>query len=88
MSRVVLQGYIQVPNNEIEVVNRELANYCCLTLEKPGCITFKVVQNKNDPCRFDVFEEFADQSAFEHHQWRVASSDWGKLTVTRSAITK
>ncbi|REC96430.1 putative quinol monooxygenase [Kushneria indalinina] len=80
MSKVVLKGFIQVPSDELEAINQELANHCRLTLEEPGCITFRVIQEENDPCRFNVYEEFVDREAFELHQRRVAGSDWGKLT--------
>lgn len=83
MSKVVLQGYILVPDNELDIINQKLTNHTQLTLEEPGCITFKVIQNKSDACRFDVYEEFIDRAAFEHHQQRVAGSKWGKVNQKR-----
>ncbi|MGP9676669.1 MULTISPECIES: putative quinol monooxygenase [unclassified Halomonas] len=80
MPKVTLKGFIEVPARDLEVVEDELVIHRQLTLEEPGCITFKVTQDKTDPCRFDVYEEFIDRKAFEQHQQRVASSDWGKLT--------
>ncbi|MCP1313691.1 MULTISPECIES: antibiotic biosynthesis monooxygenase [unclassified Halomonas] len=51
-----------------------------LTLQEPGCITFRVEQDEHDPCRFRVQETFVDRAAFDHHQQRTASSHWGRLT--------
>ena len=68
MSKVTLKGFILVPASELEVVKQALVRHKQLTLEEPGCITFKVVENKKDPLRFDVYEEFTSQSAFEQHQ--------------------
>ncbi|MGP9498813.1 putative quinol monooxygenase [Halomonas sp. AOP43-D1-4] len=80
MAKVTLKGFIEVPGGDLDGVQAELNTHRQLTLEEPGCITFKVTQDKTDPCRFDVYEEFIDRKAFEEHQQRVASSDWGKLT--------
>ena len=81
ISKVILKGFILVPASELEVVKQALVKHKQLTLDEPGCITFKVVENKKDPLRFDVYEEFTSQSAFEQHQQRVSDSDWGKVTV-------
>ncbi|HCE2112588.1 TPA: antibiotic biosynthesis monooxygenase [Vibrio parahaemolyticus] len=81
MSKVTLKGFILVPESELEVVKSELVTHKRLTLEEPGCITFSVTENSNNPLRFDVYEEFKDKSAFEHHQKRVNASHWGKVTV-------
>ena len=34
---------------------------------EPGNLEFTVYQRAEDPCRFFVFERYADQSAFEAH---------------------
>lgn len=80
MAKVTLKGFIEVPSSDLDGVQAELNTHRQLTLEEPDCITFKVTQDKTAPCRFDVYEEFIDRKAFEEHQQRVASSDWGKLT--------
>ncbi|SIO94121.1 putative quinol monooxygenase [Vibrio spartinae] len=81
MSKVTLKGFILVPESELESVKNELVNHQRLTLEEPGCISFSVTENLENPLRFDVYEEFTDQGAFEHHQQRVKASYWGKVTV-------
>ncbi len=63
------------------MVKNELVNHKRLTLEEIGCITFSVTENSENPLRFDVYEEFTDKAAFEHHQKRVKASNWGKVTV-------
>lgn len=42
---------------------------------------FQVVENPDNPLRFDVYEEFTNRDTFEHHQLRVKDSDWGRVTV-------
>ncbi|WP_217475245.1 putative quinol monooxygenase [Stutzerimonas stutzeri] len=81
MSKFTLKGFILVPEPELELVKSELENHKRLTFEEPGCITFRVIENSENPLRFDVYEEFADKASFEQHQKRVKASHWGKVTV-------
>ncbi|MGP9680185.1 putative quinol monooxygenase [Halomonas sp. AOP27-A1-41] len=67
MAKVTLKGFIEVPGSDLDGVQAELNTHRQLTLEEPGCITFKVTQDKTDPCRFDVYEEFIDRKAFGEH---------------------
>lgn len=80
MSKVTLRGYIIVPEIDLEQIVSELPNHCTLTLQEPGCLKFSVTQDKHNPLRFDVFEEFIDASAFETHQRRVKASQWGIIS--------
>jgi quinol monooxygenase YgiN len=56
-----------------------------LTLLEPGCLEFKVIQNKQIATHFDVYEEFVDKAAFEAHQQRIKNSAWAEVSanVTR-----
>lgn len=81
MSVVILNGFIIVPHNDLAVVKDELDNHICLTRAETGCLIFEVTQDHINPCRFDVYEEFVDQAAFQTHQARVKSSRWGEITV-------
>ncbi len=81
MPKITLKGYILVPEQDLEIVKRELSNHKKLTLQEQGCLTFSVTENLDNSLRFDVFEEFVDKAAFEQHQKRVKSSYWGKVTV-------
>nr|WP_319552276.1 antibiotic biosynthesis monooxygenase [uncultured Vibrio sp.] len=80
MSKVILKGYILVPESKLQVVKKELENHTRLTLLEAGCITFRVIQSAENSLRFDVYEEFVDEAAFEAHQVRVKESHWGKVT--------
>ena len=51
-----------------------------LSKKEPGCLVFNVKQDKKNPQRFTVYEEFVDEQAFKLHQQRVARSDWGQVT--------
>ncbi|KXF83240.1 putative quinol monooxygenase [Enterovibrio coralii] len=80
MTKIILQGYILVPVSDLDIVKAELENHKRLTLEESGCITFRVTENPENPCRFDVYEEFVDKAAFEAHQARVKASYWGEVS--------
>ena len=77
---VKLQGFIIVPTEELDIVKNELINHKYLTLQESGCLSFSVTQDKSNLCKFDVYEEFVDQAAFDKHQTRVKSSKWGDVT--------
>jgi len=81
MEKVSLAGFMIVPLSELTAIQAELDSHIALTLAEHGCKVFKVTQNKRNPCRFDVYEEFVDPEAFLAHQVRVKSSRWGELTV-------
>ncbi|MCF5865826.1 putative quinol monooxygenase [Aeromonas veronii] len=81
MGKVILQGFIIVPLSDLTIVKSELDAHIRLTRAETGCLTFKVTQDHLNPCRFDVYEEFVDEAAFQAHQARVKSSRWGEITV-------
>ncbi|MFM5697156.1 putative quinol monooxygenase [Aeromonas veronii] len=81
MNKVILKGFIIVLYNDLTAVKNELDNHIQLTRSETGCLIFKVNQDPLNPCRFDVYEEFVDEAAFQAHQARVKSSRWGKITV-------
>lgn len=77
---VTLEGYIQVPEDRLDDVRTALVEHIKLTRAEPGCLRFEVVASQTKMGRFDVSEEFLDKAAFEAHQARVKSSDWGRIT--------
>ncbi|MBL0520952.1 putative quinol monooxygenase [Aeromonas enteropelogenes] len=81
MSKVILKGFIIVPPSDLAQVKDELARHIQLTRAEPGCLVFEVIQDRTNPCRFDVHEEFVDKIDFEAHQARVSLSYWGEVTV-------
>ena len=80
LAKVILQGFIVVPDSDLEVVKSELVIHKKLTLKEAGCLTFTVTPDEVNPHKFSVYEEFVDQTAFDNHQVRVKSSKWGEVT--------
>ncbi|PMG17250.1 antibiotic biosynthesis monooxygenase [Vibrio splendidus] len=85
MNKVILQGHILVPDNDLIAVTQALVVHKELTLSEPGCIVFRVSQSTLQPNRFEVYEEFTNRESFEAHQCRVKNSEWGDISknVTR-----
>jgi quinol monooxygenase YgiN len=77
MAKVILKGYIIVPDSDLAAVKAELSKHIELTLLEGGCLVFEVSQDNEDSNRFNVYEEFADQESFAVHQERVRKSKWG-----------
>ncbi|MFG6178928.1 putative quinol monooxygenase [Halomonas sp. THAF12] len=80
MPKIILEGYIVVPESELEIVRNELKSHINLTREEEGCLEFQVVQDECEKNRFHVYEEFKNQAAFQYHQERVQTSHWGEIT--------
>ena len=80
LAKVILEGFIVVPDSDLEIVKRELVTHKSLTLKEAGCLTFTVTPDKNNRNKFSVYEEFINQTAFDNHQARVKSSKWGDVT--------
>jgi len=80
LSKVILRGHIIVPDTDLAIVKSELPIHEKLTKQESGCLIFKVLQDQNDPSKFNVYEEFIDKNAFDSHQLRVKHSNWGNVT--------
>jgi (4S)-4-hydroxy-5-phosphonooxypentane-2,3-dione isomerase len=80
LSKVILKGFIIVPEADLNAVIQELPTHIELSRKETGCLTFTVTQDKNDKHKFNVLEEFTNIDAFEKHQDRVRSSVWSAVT--------
>lgn len=76
-----MQGYIIVPDDDLNVVENELAIHKKLTRQEIGCLQFDVAKDLYNENKYNVYEEFIDKNAFDNHQLRVKDSNWGKVTV-------
>lgn len=81
MSKVVLQGAIIVPEQDLAAVFAALPLHAHLTRSEPGCLQFEVKQGPGEPNVFSVYEEFVDRGAFEAHQLRSRTSEWGRIAA-------
>jgi len=78
---VILSGYVDVPDSEIATVEKHLPTHIKLSRLECGCISFDVHVDPQNPNRYLVDEEFTTQAAFDTHQARVKSSEWGQATA-------
>lgn len=79
MPTIVLEGHIVVSDRDFAAVMAELPTHIQLTRQEEGCLLFEVTQSPGAENVFFVSEEFIDRAAFEAHQHRVKSSDWGRV---------
>lgn len=80
MNKVILKGYITVPENELTSIRDALPAHIAATKSESGCILFEVKESDEEKGRFDVYEEFESKLAFDSHQVRVKNSNWGRIT--------
>lgn len=78
MSKVILDGYVMVPDEDLVAVQRELPIHCELSKKEEGCLVFDVAFDTDNPNRINIHEEFKDKEAFDFHNARMVSSDWKK----------
>ena len=81
LSQITLKGFILVSKGDLSAVLRELPNHIALTRKEKGCLAFEVLQDSDDIYRFNVYEVFVDQKAFEQHQSRVKNTTWVEITI-------
>ena len=81
MAKITVSGHIVVPPDDLQAVLDALPKHIALTRAEPGCLVSKVSQDPDQPERFNVYEEFADEESFTGHQQRVQQSSWGAITA-------
>lgn len=87
---VTLSGELRCADAaEAERVRAHLAEHVALTRAEPGCLSFEVGPT-DDERVWRVAERFIDESAFDAHQRRVATSTWGRETagIQRSYVIR
>jgi quinol monooxygenase YgiN len=80
LPKIILTGYIDVPDRELAAVKAALPLHIELTQQEAGCLVFKVEEDTINRNIFNVYEEFVDKASFAAHQDRVQSTEWGKVT--------
>ena len=79
-ARVSLKGLIHVPVPVPDEIRTALETHIDQTRKEKGCLQFNVVQSKDDKSVFEVSEVFVNKAAFDMHQQRVKTSDWGLVS--------
>lgn len=80
MGKVTISGFLQVPEAELETVAAALPIHRDLSRAEAGCLVFEVNQDEADSCRFNLYEQYISQEAFDFHKSRSASSDWAAIS--------
>jgi len=79
--KVILQGHIIVLDDDLDTVTAALDSHIELTRAEQGCLIFNVTVDEKNQTKFNVYEEFVNQAAFDKHQLRVKQSNWGRVTT-------
>lgn len=80
MNKVKLVGYVIAADEDLENIVAELPRHIELTLQEEDCLAFEVTQDFKNRNKFNVYEEFTDQEAFEKHQARARSTRWAEVS--------
>ena len=78
--KVVLTGYILVPDADLSSVLNALPKHIELSRAEEGCDMFEVAQDQGDHNKFLVREIFRTQQHFDFHQQRVKGSCWERAS--------
>jgi (4S)-4-hydroxy-5-phosphonooxypentane-2,3-dione isomerase len=79
--KVVLSGFLVITDQDREIIEAHLPRHIRLTRAETGCLAFAVAPDPHNAARYLVKETFASKAAFETHQARVKTSDWGRATA-------
>ena len=60
-----------VPDIDLAIVKNELKIHENLTQKETGCLIFNVTQGASNINKFNTYEEFINQQAFDSHQSRI-----------------
>ena len=75
-----LTGTMTCPPERLAAVRAALPAHITLTRAEPGCLSFDVTEDPDQPGLFHVDERFTDGKAFDAHQARGAASAWAAVT--------
>lgn len=80
MGVTLIGKLICTDEHQARIVKKALPRHIALTLQEPGCLSFNVTPNAQNPLVWDVHEQFATRADFDAHQSRTRDSAWGQLT--------
>ncbi len=82
MAKVYLDGQLVAHSAaEHAVVDLYLDDHIALTRAEPGCLKFEVTPDPKDSNKWHVSEVFESEEAFEAHQTRAKTSEWGQVSA-------
>ena len=59
---------IRIKPENLDVFMQKLAANAAAARKEPGCLTFEVLADPNDPTRVMLYEVYESQAAFQAHQ--------------------
>lgn len=81
MAIVTVTGHLDVPDADIELVQKYSPDHIRLTLAESGCLKFEFLQDAGNPNIFHLDEAFESREAFDLHIARAKTSKWGQVSA-------
>jgi quinol monooxygenase YgiN len=75
---IVISGVMEIPSEHVETFAALSRELCVATREEPGCSAYTFAQSIEDPERFEIFEEWADDAALTAHTRAGHYGAWGR----------
>jgi quinol monooxygenase YgiN len=89
---IVISGLMEVSEtsaDDFAAMSRDLVG---ATRREPGCTEYRFARSIENPQVFEIFEEFADQEAFDEHVRAEHYRSWNRalkgVEVVRVSITR
>ncbi len=91
---IVISGLMEVAPASADAFARLSRDLVAATLLEPGCVEYRFARSLDDPDRFEIFEEFIDQDAFDAHVRAEHYRAWGRalrsegIEITRTSVVR
>ncbi|UNU72794.1 antibiotic biosynthesis monooxygenase [Moraxella nasovis] len=67
MTKVVLKGFIFIPNEKKVQILSALDEHIKLTKQEQGCLVFDIRLDNECQNKYWIYEKFVNKAAFEYH---------------------
>ncbi|RAY16347.1 hypothetical protein DPM19_05565 [Actinomadura craniellae] len=89
---IVVSGFMEVAPDCADRFAERTRELVDATRREPGCVEYRFARSIEKAERFEVFEEFVDQAAFDEHARADHYRSWNRalkeFQVTRVSIVK
>ena len=67
---------LQVKPEHLDAFIEEMVKHARRSMDEPGCVSYDVGQDKEDPNLIHVYEVFVDEAAFKAHDQAPHNKEW------------
>ena len=80
MSKLTIVANISAKSDCIEAVKNEILKLIAVTRSEPGCITYDLHQDNENPAIFMVYENWDSRDSWQAHTAATHLADFAKAT--------